>query len=288
MTTGAEGRLMADGVERSGTFWSLVAWGAAVVAGIVVGTLVGWFAGAPAGLIFGVVAFVLVGFLVDFNFGPTSPDEAHLEPANQLHHRRAEAAPVAPAAAAPGMAGLEPAHAEATLGGGISERVREAARAAGEAARAALGDGGVRGGGGVPSPLMGEGVPPRPDPEPVPPGPVPPEPVPVPPEPLPPGPIAGDVGTRPAGLDAPREGRADDLKRIRGVGPKLEDLLHRLGFWHYDQVATWTDEEVAWVDSHLEGFNGRATRDDWVGQARVLAGGGETEFSRRIDKGEVY
>ena len=46
--------------------------------------------------------------------------------------------------------------------------------------------------------------------------------------------------------------------------------------------------EIAWVDSHLEGFNGRATRDDWVGQATILAAGGETEFSQRVDKGEVY
>jgi hypothetical protein len=135
--------------------------------------------------------------------------------------------------------------------------------------------------------VMGEGVPPRPDPEPVPPGPVPPAPIPVPPDPLPPGPIAG-AEARPAGLDGPREGRADDLKRIRGVGPKLEELLNRLGFWHFDQVAAWTDAEVAWVDSHLEGFTGRATRDDWVGQARILAGGGDTEFSQRVDRGEVY
>jgi NADH-quinone oxidoreductase subunit E len=259
-----------------------------MVAGIVVGWLVGWLAGTPAGLIFGVVAFVLVGFLVDYNFGPETGDEAHPQPAQQVHHHRhAEAVPVTPAAAAPGVAGLERVPYEATPGTGISERVREAARAAGEAARAAVGDSGPRGGGGVPSPAMGEGVPPRPDPEPVPPGPVPPEPVPVPPQPLPPGPIAGDEA-RPAGLDGPREGRADDLKRIRGVGPKLEAMLHRLGFWHFDQIAAWTDAEVAWVDSHLEGFNGRATRDDWVGQARILAGGGETDFSQRVDRGEVY
>jgi hypothetical protein len=279
---------MAGGTERSGTFWSLVAWGAALAAGIVVGWLVGWLLGTPAGLIFGVVAFVLVGFLVDFNFGPEPSDEAHPEPAHGLHRHTVETAAVAPGAAAmPGAAGLEPAHVEATPGVGISERVREAARAAGEAARAAVGVSGPRGGGGVPSPVMGEGVPPRPDPEPVPPGPVPPAPIPVPPDPLPPGPIAG-AEARPAGLDGPREGRADDLKRIRGVGPKLEELLNRLGFWHFDQVAAWTDAEVAWVDSHLEGFTGRATRDDWVGQARILAGGGDTEFSQRVDRGEVY
>jgi hypothetical protein len=286
MTTGAEGTSMAGEMERSGTFWSFVAWGVGLGAGIVVGILVGWLAGAPAGLIFGVVAFVLVGFLVDFNLGPKPRDEAHSEHVHQLHHRHAEAAPVAPAAAAPGTAGLEPAHAQPTPGLGISERVREAARAAGEAARAAVGSGEIRGGGGVPSPLMGEGTPPRPGPEPVPPGPVPPEPVPVPPEPLPPGPIAGEAGARPAGLEAP-EGKPDDLKRLNGVGPKLEALLHSLGIYHFHQIAAWGPDEIAWFDSNMEGFRGRVVREDWVGQARILAAGGETEHSKAVDRGEV-
>ena len=94
-------------------------------------------------------------------------------------------------------------------------------------------------------------------------------------------------GTRPEALDGPRGGVADDLKRIKGVGPKLEQLCHRLGFFHFDQIAKWSADEVAWVDSNLEGFKGRVTRDDWVAQARVLAEGGETEFSKRVDDGGV-
>ncbi|WP_230374253.1 hypothetical protein [Pontivivens ytuae] len=86
---------------------------------------------------------------------------------------------------------------------------------------------------------------------------------------------------KPATLDAPRDGGADNLKKIKGVGPKLEQLLHRMGFYHFDQVANWTDREVAWVDENLEGFKGRVTRDEWVAQAKVLADGGETEFSAR-------
>jgi NADH-quinone oxidoreductase subunit E len=82
--------------------------------------------------------------------------------------------------------------------------------------------------------------------------------------------------------------RADDLKRIKGVGPKLEKLCNRLGFYHFDQIAAWTADEVAWVDQNLEGFKGRVTRDNWVEQARLLASGGETEFSKKVDKGDVY
>jgi NADH-quinone oxidoreductase subunit E len=83
-------------------------------------------------------------------------------------------------------------------------------------------------------------------------------------------PAAEDVGTRPERLETARGGTPDDLKRIKGIGPKLEALCHRLGFFHFDQIANWTDDEIAWVDANLESFKGRVTRDDWVAQARAL------------------
>lgn len=93
---------------------------------------------------------------------------------------------------------------------------------------------------------------------------------------------------RPAGLAAPLGAGADDLKLIKGVGPELERLLHRLGYFHFRQIADWTPEEVAWVDANLEGFHGRVTRDGWVEQARTLAEEGETPHAQdRIeDEGE--
>ncbi|MFP7673319.1 NADH-quinone oxidoreductase subunit E [Marivita sp. S0852] len=94
-------------------------------------------------------------------------------------------------------------------------------------------------------------------------------------------------GTKPETLSAPRDGSADDLTRIKGVGPKLEALCNALGFYHYDQIASWTDAEVAWVDDNLQGFKGRVSRDNWVEQAKTLATGGETEFSSRVTKGDV-
>ncbi|WP_342075260.1 NADH-quinone oxidoreductase subunit E [Yoonia sp. SS1-5] len=74
----------------------------------------------------------------------------------------------------------------------------------------------------------------------------------------------------PETLSAPRGGKGDDLKKISGVGPKLEGVLHDLGFWHFDQIAKWTEAEVAWVDSRLK-FKGRITRDNWMAQAAELA-----------------
>ncbi len=99
---------------------------------------------------------------------------------------------------------------------------------------------------------------------------------------------AEPVPARPKALKAARGGKADDLKQIKGVGPKLEALLNTLGFYHFDQIAAWTGAELAWVDDNLEGFKGRASRDGWVEQAKILAGGGQTEFSNRVKKGDVY
>ena len=95
-------------------------------------------------------------------------------------------------------------------------------------------------------------------------------------------------GVKPVTLDAPRGGKGDNLKKIKGVGPKLEQLCNRLGFWHFDQIANWSDDEKAWVDANLEGFKGRVTRDDWVEQAKLLSEGGKTEFSKRVEAGNVY
>ena len=100
---------------------------------------------------------------------------------------------------------------------------------------------------------------------------------------------AGKAAPKPAAssppelLSAPRDGGADDLKLISGVGPKLEQTLNELGIWHYDQVAKLRKKEIAWVDERLR-FKGRIERDDWKSQARILAKGGETEFSRRKKK----
>ena len=95
-------------------------------------------------------------------------------------------------------------------------------------------------------------------------------------------------GSRPVALAKPRSGSADNLKEIKGVGPKLESLLHELGIYHFDQIAGWSSAEVAWMDENLKGFRGRVSRDDWIGQAKLLAAGGETEFSKRVEDGEVY
>ena len=95
--------------------------------------------------------------------------------------------------------------------------------------------------------------------------------------PMPPAPApvmaVPEAAAKPQGLTGARGGKADDLKLVKGIGPKLEILCNKLGFYHFDQIANWTAAEIAWVDENLEGFKGRVTRDEWVVQARDLAAG---------------
>ncbi len=70
-------------------------------------------------------------------------------------------------------------------------------------------------------------------------------------------------------LDEPRGGTPDDLRKISGIGPKIEARLHELGVFHYDQIAFWTEAQVAYFDDELK-FKGRIVREDWIGQAKAL------------------
>lgn len=69
------------------------------------------------------------------------------------------------------------------------------------------------------------------------------------------------------------ETTADDLKRISGIGPKLEQVLNGMGIRRYADVALWTDKDVQRFDEQL-GFAGRIVRDGWVEQAKALMRGG--------------
>ncbi len=77
---------------------------------------------------------------------------------------------------------------------------------------------------------------------------------------------------KPELLTAARGGVPDDLTRIVGIGPKLASMLNGMGIYHFDQIANWTDSNLAWVDANLSAFKGRAIRDKWVEQARNIAG----------------
>ncbi|MEO1066007.1 MAG: hypothetical protein AAFW47_01380 [Pseudomonadota bacterium] len=97
---------------------------------------------------------------------------------------------------------------------------------------------------------------------------------------------ADAAGQRPKVLAAARGGNADDLKRIKGVGPKNEKAMNALGVYHFDQIASWSPDEASWMGTYMA-FPGRIEREDWIPQAKRLAAGEETEFSKRVDGGAV-
>ncbi|ULO23589.1 hypothetical protein [Methylocystis sp. SB2] len=83
-------------------------------------------------------------------------------------------------------------------------------------------------------------------------------------------------GVPPAALPAPRDGAADDLAKIKGVGPKSVEKLHALGVFHYDQIAGWSDDNVKWIEASI-GAAGRVKRNGWIEQAQALSGGARAD-----------
>ena len=79
-------------------------------------------------------------------------------------------------------------------------------------------------------------------------------------------------------------GAADDLCRLKGVGPKFADALHALGFVRYEQIANLTPTEIERIDGQLGAFRGRLTRDRIVEQADYLARGDTDGFEQRFGK----
>jgi len=93
----------------------------------------------------------------------------------------------------------------------------------------------------------------------------------------------GIVPKRPPGIAGPRGGAPDNLQRIKGIGRRNEALLNELGVFHFSQIAAWTPAEIRWVGQYLS-FPERVERDDWPGQATLLAMGNETGFEKSADR----
>lgn len=84
-------------------------------------------------------------------------------------------------------------------------------------------------------------------------------------------------------MTSKKEITPDDLKQIKGVGVKIEQSLNKLGVYTFSQIASWNEENVAWVDEHLV-FKGRIQRENWIEQAKKLSLGEDTEFSKNYKK----
>jgi predicted flap endonuclease-1-like 5' DNA nuclease len=98
--------------------------------------------------------------------------------------------------------------------------------------------------------------------------------------------VRSEAFRAPDSMAATSHAAPDDLKRIRGVGLLIERKLNAMGVSTYEQIANWTADDVSTVNAKLE-FKGRIERENWIEQARILASGGQTDFSRRFERGEV-
>jgi predicted flap endonuclease-1-like 5' DNA nuclease len=75
---------------------------------------------------------------------------------------------------------------------------------------------------------------------------------------------------------------ADDLQRLKGVGPKFAARLNELGITRFDQLAGLNANEAAHLDERLGAFQGRLARDRVIEQADYLARGDIDGFEEKF------
>jgi predicted flap endonuclease-1-like 5' DNA nuclease len=97
--------------------------------------------------------------------------------------------------------------------------------------------------------------------------------------------VSGEIIGAPVHRTFSNSGEAhDDLQRIKGVGPKLAEMLQARGFGRFEQLAHLTPEEVDMIDDQLGAFRGRLRRDRIVEQAVYLARGDIDGFEEHFGK----
>lgn len=94
--------------------------------------------------------------------------------------------------------------------------------------------------------------------------------------PAPEAPAPAEPPAAPAAPQAEKSDAPDDLKRINGIGPVIEKKLNALDVQHFHQIAGWSEADIARYDEALKA-RGRIAREDWVGQAKALAGSAAQE-----------
>ena len=81
--------------------------------------------------------------------------------------------------------------------------------------------------------------------------------------------------------DGPTDGDPDDLKKIKGVGPKFEGDLNSKGIYYWRQIAAWKAADIEMVEKLIDSIPGRIERDEWVKQAGNLAKGGAPKAMKK-------
>lgn len=96
--------------------------------------------------------------------------------------------------------------------------------------------------------------------------------------------VAVEPEAAPVAIPAEPDAAPDDLSRIKGLGPKLRARLAELGVTRFEQIAGWSEADLAVIDAQLGAFAGRPARDNWIEQARLLAAGDLAAYEDRFGK----
>lgn len=97
-------------------------------------------------------------------------------------------------------------------------------------------------------------------------------------------PVAPVPAAEPAASPEPGAVGADDLLKLKGVGPKLVALLHSFGITSYAQIAAWSESDIDTMDAQMGTFAGRIRRDNWVEQAALLQSGDTGAYEAKFGK----
>ena len=66
------------------------------------------------------------------------------------------------------------------------------------------------------------------------------------------------------------EAHKDDLTKINGIGPYIEQRLNEIGIFNYKQISNFKDEDITVLTELIDFFPDRIERDSWVAQAKAL------------------
>lgn len=95
-----------------------------------------------------------------------------------------------------------------------------------------------------------------------------------------------NLDSKPLILSTPRQSGRDNFLKIRGIDEGTMEILNEAGIYHFDQISKWNTKNCSWVEETLL-LHGRIRKEKWVEQAKILAEGNETEYSLKVENGEL-
>lgn len=93
------------------------------------------------------------------------------------------------------------------------------------------------------------------------------------------------LDNKPLVLSSPKSTGKDNLRKIKGIDYKVEEDLNNLGIYHFEQISKWSSKNCDWIDEFLL-LPGQSKKYQWVEQAKILASGRDTIYSKKLEDEE--